>query len=273
MAKWGCEFLADMKARTGFQSGYSMSGYLVVGSAEREAAIRAIYETMRERGVDVELCDVDRILELEPRLATARSHDRLLRADGRPRAAAVRRRRLRARRRARRRDAPPRHARDGLCAPTARAGACGSSDGTRASAEVVIVACGPWANKLTRGLGGVVPLALSRGQAGRFRPPHAFGPPGPDHLRPRARALDQARGQRRPLPHRRARRPPRPQSAQAPDGAGGSRRLDARDVRGRARTPLPGHGRRRLARLLVELLRLHPRRQPGDRLRPRPRRI
>ena len=52
-------------------------------------------------------------------------------------------------------------------------------DGTRASAEVVIVACGPWANKLTRGLGGVVPLALSRGQAGRFRPRHAFGPPGP----------------------------------------------------------------------------------------------
>ena len=43
----------------------------------------------------------------------------------------------------------------------------------------MIVACGPWANKLTRGLGGVVPLALSRGQAGRFRPPHAFGLPGP----------------------------------------------------------------------------------------------
>ena len=58
-------------------------------------------------------------------------------------------------------------------------------DGTRASAEVVIVACGPWANTLTRGLGGVVPLALSRGQAGRFRPPHAFGLPGPiisDHV-------------------------------------------------------------------------------------------
>ena len=43
----------------------------------------------------------------------------------------------------------------------------------------MIVACGPWANKLTRGLGGVVPLALSRGQAGRFRPRHSFGPPGP----------------------------------------------------------------------------------------------
>ena len=37
MAKWGCEFLADMKARTGFQSGYSMSGYLVVGGPERES--------------------------------------------------------------------------------------------------------------------------------------------------------------------------------------------------------------------------------------------
>ena len=72
MAKHGCEFLADMKARTGFQSGYSMSGYLVVGPEERETAIRATYEAMRERGVEVELCGVDRILELEPRLA---AHD------------------------------------------------------------------------------------------------------------------------------------------------------------------------------------------------------
>ena len=143
-------------------------------------------------------------------------------------------------------------------------------DGTRASAEVVIVACGPWANKLTRGLGGVVPLALSRGQAGRFRPRHAFGGARADHLRPRPGALDQARGQRRPLPDRRPRRPPRPQPAPAPDGPGGSRRRDARDVRGRARAPLPGHGRRRLARLVVELLRLHARRQPGHRPDPRP---
>ena len=105
MAKHGCEFLADMKARTGFQSGYSMSGYLVVGPEERETAIRTTYEAMRERGVEVELCGVDRILELEPRLATARSRDRLLRADRRACAAAVRRGRLRARRRARRRDA------------------------------------------------------------------------------------------------------------------------------------------------------------------------
>ncbi|MDX6600018.1 MAG: hypothetical protein QOE87_3905, partial [Gaiellales bacterium] len=70
MARHGCEFLADMKARTGFQSGYSMSGYLVVGPEDRETAIRTTYETMRERGVEVELCDVGRILELEPRLAT-----------------------------------------------------------------------------------------------------------------------------------------------------------------------------------------------------------
>ena len=70
MAKFGCEFLADMKARTGFQSGYSMSGYLVVGPESASPPSAGVYETMRERGVEVELCDVDRILELEPRLAT-----------------------------------------------------------------------------------------------------------------------------------------------------------------------------------------------------------
>src|SRR6195952_2368188 len=62
MAKYGCAFLADMKARTGFQSGFMQSGYLVVGPESREQAIRGAYETMRERGVDVELCGVDRIL-------------------------------------------------------------------------------------------------------------------------------------------------------------------------------------------------------------------
>ena len=113
MAKWGCEFLADMKARTGFQSGFSQSGYLVVAPPEREAFIRSTYATMRARGVEVELCDVDRILELEPRLADAGSGDRMLRADGRARAAALRRRRVRARGRARRRDDAPRHARHG----------------------------------------------------------------------------------------------------------------------------------------------------------------
>ena len=123
----GCEFLADMKARTGFQSGYAMSGYLVVGPAEREAAIRGVYETMRgARGRG-------RVVRRRPhpraRAAPghARSHHRLLRADGRPCPAAVRRRRLRARRRARRRDAPPRHARDGACVPTAAAGRSGSA--------------------------------------------------------------------------------------------------------------------------------------------------
>ena len=146
-------------------------------------------------------------------------------------------------------------------------------DGTRASAEVVIVACGPWANKLTRGARRRrAALALAR--PGRALPAAArVRPPRADHLGSRARALDQARGQRRPLPDRRPRRPSRPQPAQAPDRAGGRRRLDARDVRRRARAPLPGHGRRRLARLLVELLRLHARRQPGHRLRPAAARI
>ena len=133
---------------------------------------------MRERGVEVELCGVDRILELEPRLAT---HDLtigcyeptgghaqpLFVADGFVRAAE--------------RDGATIRLGTRVTAlrPDGQGWTLWLSDGTRASAEVVIVACGPWANKLTRGLGGVVPLSLSRGQAGRFRPPHAFGPPGP----------------------------------------------------------------------------------------------
>lgn len=184
MAKWGCEFLSDMKARTGFQSGYSMSGYLVVGGPERERAIRGVYETMRARGVDVELCDVDRILELEPRLyagdlsigcyePTGGHAQPLFVADGFVRAAERDGATLRLGTRV-----------TGL-RPDGDGWTLWLGDGTRASAEVVIVACGPWANTLTRGLGGVVPLALSRGQAGRFRPRHAFGPPGPiisDHV-------------------------------------------------------------------------------------------
>jgi sarcosine oxidase subunit beta len=178
MAKWGCEFLADMKARTGFQSGYSMSGYLVVAPPERELGMRATYEAMRERGVDVELCSVDRILELEPRLATADlsigsyeptgGHAQpLFVADGFVRAAE--------------RDGATLRLGTRVTAvrPDGQGWSLWLGDGTRASAEVVIVACGPWANKLTRGLGGVVPLALSRGQAGRFRPRHAFGASGP----------------------------------------------------------------------------------------------
>jgi glycine/D-amino acid oxidase-like deaminating enzyme len=178
MARYGCEFLADMKARTGFQSGYSMSGYLVIGPAERETAIRSAYETMRECGVDVELCDVDRVLELEPRLAaqdltigcyepTGGHAQPLFVADGFVRAAERDGATLRL------------GTRVTTLRPDGQGWSLWLSDGTRVSAEIVIVACGPWSNKLTRGLGGVVPLALSRGQAGRFRPPHAFGLPGP----------------------------------------------------------------------------------------------
>jgi glycine/D-amino acid oxidase-like deaminating enzyme len=178
MARWGCEFLADMKARTGFQSGFSRSGYLVVAPAEREKAMRATFETMRERGVDVELCGLDRIRELEPRLnlddlaigsyEPGGGHAQpLFVADGFVRAAE--------------RDGATLRLGTEVTAlrPDGQGWSLWLGDGTRARAEVVIVACGPWANTLTRGLGGVVPLALSRGQAGRFRPRHAFGGPGP----------------------------------------------------------------------------------------------
>jgi glycine/D-amino acid oxidase-like deaminating enzyme len=155
-----------------------MSGYLVVGPNDREAAIRSAYETMRERGVDVELCDIDRVLELEPRLAaqdltigcyepTGGHAQPLFVADGFVRAAERDGATLRL------------GTRVTTLRPDGQGWSLWLSDGTRAGAEVVIVACGPWSNTLTRGLGGVVPLALSRGQAGRFRPPHAFGLPGP----------------------------------------------------------------------------------------------
>jgi glycine/D-amino acid oxidase-like deaminating enzyme len=167
-----------MQARTGFESGYAKCGYLVVGHPEREGAIRGVYETMRARGVETELCDVGRIRELEPRLAvddltigcyepTGGYAQPLFVADGFLRAAERDGATLRLGTRV-----------TGL-RPDGGGWNLWLGDGTRASAEVVIVACGPWANKLTRGLGGVVPLALSRGQAGRFRPRHSFGLPGP----------------------------------------------------------------------------------------------
>ena len=184
MAKWGCEFLAEMKQRVGFESGYERCGYLVVGPSGREEAIRTAHDAMRASGVASELCDIDRIRELEPRLAT----DDLAIGCYEPT----------------RGYAQPLFVADGLTLAAADAGATlrlgtritnirpdgdgwrlWAHDGTQVRAEACIVACGPWTNRLTRSLGGFVPLELSRGQAGRFRPPHSFGAPGPiisDHV-------------------------------------------------------------------------------------------
>ena len=41
------------------------------------------------------------------------------------------------------------------------------------------VCCGGFGPRLTRSLGGSLPVDLVRVQAGRFRPPFPFGPPGP----------------------------------------------------------------------------------------------
>jgi len=51
--------------------------------------------------------------------------------------------------------------------------------GERISAERVAVCAGGFANRLVRSLGGPVPITMVRVQAGRFRPPYAFGQPGP----------------------------------------------------------------------------------------------
>ena len=53
------------------------------------------------------------------------------------------------------------------------------ADGRRISAERVAVCCGGFGPRLTRSLGGSLPVDLVRVQAGRFRPPFPFGPPGP----------------------------------------------------------------------------------------------
>ena len=259
MAKFGCEFLADMKARTGFESGYvevRLPGRRARPSAR--APIRGVYETMRARGVETELCDVGRILELEPRLAvddltvgcyepTGGYAQPLFVADGFLRAAERDGATLRLGTRV-----------TGL-RPDGGGWNLWLGDGTRASAEVVIVACGPWANKLTRGLGGVVPLALSRGQAGRFRPRHSFGPPGPiisDHaqelwIKPEGddgHYLIGGRGGRLDRsPHKR------------PTGQAGADEAMLETFASELARRMPGTAGRCLARLVVELLRLHAR--------------
>ena len=53
------------------------------------------------------------------------------------------------------------------------------ADGRRIAADRVAVCCGGFGPRLTRSLGGSLPVDLVRVQAGRFRPPFPFGPPGP----------------------------------------------------------------------------------------------
>ena len=69
VARYGCEFLADMLARTGSDPGFVNCGYLAVGEADREPRIRRAIEAMRSQGVVVEQLDNAQIRALEPRLA------------------------------------------------------------------------------------------------------------------------------------------------------------------------------------------------------------
>ena len=178
MAKWGCEFLADMEAHTGQTAGYEASGYLVAGPAGSETAIRRAYAAMRACGVAAELCDVDRMRELEPRMATddltlgcyeptAGYAQPLFVADGFTRAAALAGATVRL------------GTRVTAIRPDGQGFRLWLDDHTQVLCEVCVVACGPWTNKLTRSLGGSVPLSLLRGQAGRFRPVANFGRTGP----------------------------------------------------------------------------------------------
>ena len=178
VARYGCEFLADMLARTGCDPGFVNCGYLAVGGADREPRIRTAIAAMRSQGAVVEQLDNAQIRQLEPRLAadsltigafepTNGVCEPLFVADGFARAAE----RLGAQLAFGTRVTAVRPDGEGfrvLCA-----------DGRQISAARVAVCCGGFGPRLTRPLGGSLPIDLVRVQAGRFRPPFPFGPPGP----------------------------------------------------------------------------------------------
>ena len=184
LARFGCAFLADMQARTGSPSGFVGCGYVVVASAEQVPRVRATYEAMRARGVEVELLDLAGLRALEPRLRT----DDLAIGCFEPTVGYC----------------DPLLVASGFAAAAERAGAglrfgCTVRSIERAGAgyrielesggallsEGCVVAAGAWSNDLLGPLGGAVPLTLRRGQVGRYRTPAAFGGPGPiisDHV-------------------------------------------------------------------------------------------
>jgi sarcosine oxidase subunit beta len=178
VAHYGCQFLAGMLARTGSDPGFVNCGYLAVGGADRESRIRAAIAAMRSQGVVVEQLDSGQIRALEPRLAADSLTigafepmngvcEPLFVADGFAQAAE----RMGARLAFGTRVTAVRPDGEGfrlLCA-----------DGRRISAARVAVCCGGFGPRLTRSLGGSLPVDLVRVQAGRFRPPYPFGPPGP----------------------------------------------------------------------------------------------
>ena len=96
VARYGCEFLADMLARTGSDPGFVNCGYLAVGEADREPRIRTAIAAMRSQGVVVEELDNARIRALEPRLAAGALTIGAYEPTQRRVRAALRRRRLRA---------------------------------------------------------------------------------------------------------------------------------------------------------------------------------
>jgi glycine/D-amino acid oxidase-like deaminating enzyme len=178
VARFGCEFLADMLARTGSDPGFVNCGYLAVGEADREPRIRRAIEVMRSQGVVVEQLDNAQIRSLEPRVAaesltigafepTNGVCEPLYVADGFAQAAE----RLGAR--------LAFGARVTAVRPDGEGFLLMCADGRRIAADRVAVCCGGFGPRLTRSLGGSLPVDLVRVQAGRFRPPFPFGPPGP----------------------------------------------------------------------------------------------
>ena len=153
-------------------------GYLAVGEADREPRIRRAIDVMRSQGAVVEQLDNAQIRSLEPRLAAGSLTigayepgngvcEPLFVADGFARAAA----RLGAR--------LAFGARVTAVRPDGEGFLLMCADGRRISADRVAVCCGGFGPRLTRSLGGSLPVELVRVQAGRFRPPFPFGPPGP----------------------------------------------------------------------------------------------
>ncbi len=201
VARYGCEFLADMRARTGSDPGFVKCGYLAVGEADREPRIRRAIAGDARRGRRRGGARQRRHPLAGAAAGRRLPDDRRLRAGKRRVRAALRGRRLCPGGSAPRSPARLRHARDGGAArrrrlPPAlrrRPPHCGRPRGG------LLRRLRPASHALSRR------LASDRARARPSRPlPPAvpLRPSRPDRLPPLAGRLAASRRRRRPLPGR-----------------------------------------------------------------------
>ena len=257
VARFGCEFLADMLARTGSDPGFVNCGYLAVGEADREPRIRRAIEVMRSQGVVVEQLDNAQIRSLEPRLKAVSLTigafepsngvcEPLYVADGFAQAAE----RLGARLAFGVRVTAVRPDGEGfllMCADGRRI--CGGSRGRllrrlRAAADTFAgrLAAGRARARPGRAVPSAIPLRAARA----------------DRVASLARRLAAPRRRRRPLSRRRACRFPRTGPLPGPLGPGWSGPARAGSPLRHGRARVPRRSPRHLPRLLGELARTSP---------------